>query len=225
MEIATAGVGDGDDDAPEACGIGGFEGAGDGFQGCAGGEDVVDDGDAFVVQGRGRVTAKAPRRFWRGRIGSGWRIAGVCFSGGLLREAFERGFFGEVGGEGLGLVVAAGDLAGPVQGDGDEDVGLAQQRLNARLLKQVAREDFGDGPAMAVFQLVNQLAKRIAVGGEGDDLLEGVLALAMTVRAGGSGADRLVQSGRMWGWRIILRVRRSRGRKSKRRSGHRAIGN
>ena len=49
LEILVFWVGYRDDEGVESGGVGGFEGAGYGLERCAGGHDVVDDQDAFVM--------------------------------------------------------------------------------------------------------------------------------------------------------------------------------
>ena|SRR5438874_11328490 len=59
QEIAMAGVGDGQDDAREPCRLGGQESAADGLEGCAGGENVIDDQNLFAFDGFGILKSES----------------------------------------------------------------------------------------------------------------------------------------------------------------------
>ena len=48
-----AGVGDSQNDSRETRGFGGPQSAADGLEGCAGGEDIIDDQNAFAFDGIG----------------------------------------------------------------------------------------------------------------------------------------------------------------------------
>lgn len=124
--------------------MGGGELLGEGAEGGAGGHDVVDEGDALALDGGGAGEAEGVADVFPTVLG-GFHAGlggGVEDAAGGVGDFF-AGLFGEAAGEDFGLVVAAADVAGPIEGDGDEDVGIVNELADVGLKEEAVGEGFG----------------------------------------------------------------------------------
>lgn len=87
-------------------------------------------------------------------------------------------------GQGVGLIVSTENLARPIEGDGNQPLGVIQQTPGARFLQKPIRQNLRYGPAMVIFHVVNEFSKGFSKWAQSHDFFEGVDTLAEAVRAG-----------------------------------------
>ena len=192
MEITPAGIGDGEDDCADASGAGILDGAGGGFQGGAGCQDVIYECDTLATEGAGVGQAECEAKI-RGAVGG--RIDGGL-GGGVFQTDDGRGddegfsIARQAVGQGICLVVAAADVAGPVQRGRDQDIRLVEQFADALFGEHPVGQCFGQWPAVMIFHLVDHFSQGFAKWSEGDDLLKWMNARAVAKGAGAADGNR-----------------------------------
>jgi len=186
----------GEDGGGDPGGAGFDEGAGGDAEGGAGGGDIVDEADMFALDGgigpngEGAFEVLESVAVGHGGLGSGVANAQEVGVNGDRNILLFQGVVGGVGQE-LGLIVAAGPAAAPMQGDGGEHIGLA----NVGIADDGGGEHFtqeGVKVALAAeFEGENQFAQDLLIGSDADDAGNsgaGVLAAMTSIFDEGEGA-------------------------------------
>ncbi len=174
-------VGDGENNGRQAGWIGGEECAGDGLESCAGGEDIVNDEQAFAFDELWFAQGKCAAHIrMTGLLGSlRGLLLGVADAGEGLDER-EVGFFVQPHCDQPGLIVSARELAAAMKRDRHDRINVLEERGGVGLLEEAIGEPLGQRPFSVVFELVDDLPDRLGEDAQPSHALVGIQTFAQT---------------------------------------------
>ena len=152
------------------------EGAGGG--GGSGGDDVVDDEDVFALEAFGMGAAEdalyVSLTLFVGEVGLTFVVDDATDGAGEDRQV---GHLTDAAGDAVALVVAATELATPMEGDGDDAVDVGEERGGVTdFLCRKATEVFTEGCVAVVFEDVDDALEAFGVFHECRSTDDGYLA-------------------------------------------------
>lgn len=177
-------VSNGQNNGRQAGRFGEEESAGDGLEGCAGGEDVINHQHALALDelwfAQGECAPDVGMAgFLRGLSGL---LFGVADADQRLNER-EVCVFVQPRCDQPGLIVSPRKLAAAVKWDRHDHINMLEERRDAGLLEEAIGEPLGQGPFSVVFELVDDGLDRLIEDTQPADALVGVQTFAQTSRA------------------------------------------